>query len=135
MPSIPKKLTLFCDGASRGNPGPGAYGFVLMEGEKVVSEKGGKLGSVTNNFAEYQGLLQGLAEAITLAATHITVKSDSELLVRQLNGQYQVKAPNLIPLFEKAQGLLKKFSSVSIEHIPREMNEHADRLCNAALDS
>ena len=129
-----KHLILFCDGASRGNPGPGAYGFVLMHGEDVVFSQGARMGVVTNNVAEYEGLLKGLEKSIELGATELTIKSDSQLLVRQLNGQYKVKAPHIIPLVQKAKKLLVQFQKVEITHIPREQNSMADALCNEALD-
>ncbi|NBX77671.1 MAG: reverse transcriptase-like protein [Proteobacteria bacterium] len=127
-------MILFCDGASRGNPGPGAYGFVLMHGEEVVFSQGGRMGVVTNNVAEYEGLLKGLEKSIELGATELTIKSDSQLLVRQLNGQYKVKAPHIIPLVQRAKKLLVQFKKVEITHIPREQNSMADALCNEALD-
>lgn len=130
-----KHFTLFCDGASRGNPGPGAYGFALLENEEIIFQKGATLGVVTNNVAEYEGLLKGLEKSLELGATSITVKSDSQLLVRQLLGQYKVKAPHIIPLVRKAKGLLEQFSQTEILHIPREENGLADSLCNEALDS
>lgn len=127
-------MVLFCDGASRGNPGPGAYGFVLYQDELVIFEEGKKLGAVTNNIAEYTGLIKGLEAALARGATGITVKSDSELMVRQLNGIYKVKTPHIKVLFDEAQTLLKKFSSTHILHIRREENKRADKLCNQALD-
>jgi len=127
-------LTLFCDGASRGNPGPGAYGFVLYQDESVVFEDGQKLGLVTNNIAEYQGLIKGLQAALKHGASHVVVKSDSELMVRQLNGIYKVRAPHIIQLFQEDKTLLNQFSSSQILHIRREENKRADALCNQALD-
>ncbi len=129
-----RSLTLFCDGASRGNPGPGSYGFVIYENGILISKEGRALGSVTNNVAEYAGLIQGLVKCIALEATQLTVKSDSQVLVRQLNGQYKVKAPHLQELVREAKELLKNFNSVQILHIPREENKEADRVANAALD-
>jgi ribonuclease HI len=84
--------------------------------------------------AEYEGLLKGLEKSIELGATELTIKSDSQLLVRQLNGQYKVKAPHIIPLVQKAKKLLVQFKKVEITHIPREQNSMADALCNEALD-
>lgn len=127
-------MILYCDGASRGNPGPGAYGFIIMEGSDVVYSEGARMGIVTNNVAEYEGLLKGLEKSIELGATQISVRSDSQLLVRQLNGQYKVKAPHIIPLVQKAKKLLDHFKTVEISHIPREQNSMADALCNEALD-
>ena len=125
---------LFCDGASRGNPGPGAYGFVILDGKEIIAKRGAVLGFVTNNIAEYQGLVRGLEKCLELGAKVITVKSDSELLVRQLNGQYKVRSPQLLPLFQTAKTLLGRFESALIQHIPRDENSLADALCNEALD-
>lgn len=127
-------MILYCDGASRGNPGPGAYGFVLFQDSDVIFSAGGRMGTVTNNVAEYEGLLKGLEKSLELGASQITVRSDSQLLVRQLNGEYKVKAPHIIPLVQKAQRLLSQFKKVEITHIPREENSLADALCNQALD-
>ncbi len=127
-------MTLFCDGASRGNPGPGSYGFVIYENGNVIAEQGKTLGSVTNNVAEYEGAIQGLAKCQELKATEVTLKSDSQVLVRQLNGQYKVKAPHLKEMVERAKTLIKSFERVQLVHIPREENKIADKLANAALD-
>lgn len=129
-----EQVTLYCDGASRGNPGPGSFGFVILEEGRIVAQGKGRLGNVTNNFAEYQALIQGLQKCLTLGATSIVVKSDSQLLVRQLNGQYRVKAPQIRPLYEEAATLLRKFPESKVHHIPREENSLADALANAALD-
>lgn len=127
-------MILYCDGASRGNPGPGAYGFVLLSEKEIVFSQGARMGVVTNNVAEYEGLLKGLEKSLELGATEIAVRSDSQLLVRQLLGEYKVKAPHIIPLVEKAKMLLSRFKQVDIAHIPREENSLADALCNEALD-
>ena len=127
-------ITLFCDGASRGNQGPGAYGFVLYRNNEVIFEEGQKLGAVTNNTAEYQGLIKGLEAALKLGASHIIIRSDSELMVRQLNGIYKVKTPHIKLLFDTARSLLQQFQSSQVEHIRREENKRADELCNQALD-
>lgn len=129
-----RKLTLFCDGASRGNPGPSSYGFVIYENENIVAEVGRKIGPTTNNVAEYEGVINGLEKCHELHATEVVIKSDSQLLVRQLKGEYKVKAPHLLPLVERAQKLLKTFEKVQFLHIPREENKTADRLANWALD-
>ena len=129
-----KKFVLYCDGASRGNPGPSAYGFVIYENGQTIAQEGQLLGEVTNNIAEYEGLLRGLARAVSLQGEEITVKSDSELLVRQLKGQYKVKAPHLKKLHEQALQLMTKFKKTEILHIRRELNDVADSLCNQALD-
>lgn len=130
----PKKVILYCDGASRGNPGPGSYGFVILENGEAIVEEGRKLGEVTNNVAEYQGVIEGLTRCRELGATEVTVRSDSQLLVRQLSGQYKIKAPHLLPLAQKAKELQRGFAKIAFQHVPREENKHADRLANAALD-
>lgn len=129
-----KKVIMYCDGASRGNPGPGSYGFVILENGETLVEEGKKLGEVTNNVAEYEGVIQGLSRCRELGATEVTVRSDSQLLVRQLTGQYKIKAPHLLPLAQKAKVLQKGFTKVAFQHVPREENKVADRLANAALD-
>jgi ribonuclease HI len=130
-----KRLTLHVDGASRGNPGPSAYG-VLLSDEKgaSIAELSEYIGETTNNVAEYQGLLAGLSKALEYSPNHLTVKSDSQLLTRQLLLKYRVKNPKLIPLFDQAKALLKKFPQVEILHIPREQNRSADVLANNALE-
>ncbi len=125
---------LFCDGASRGNPGPAAYGFVIFQNQDVLEQKGGRLGNTTNNVAEYQGLIHGLKRLVELGAKQIVVKADSEFMVRQLNGIYKVKAPNIIPLFQQAKALLENFEKAQILHVRREENSLADAMANEALD-
>lgn len=134
MPNPPKKLILYCDGASRGNPGPASYGFVILENGSVIDRGLGRLGTVTNNVAEYQGLLHALVRCQELGATEVVIRSDSQLMVRQLLGQYKIKSPGLIPLFQKAKELLTHFSRFYAEHVPREENKLADALANEALD-
>lgn len=132
--AAPKKFFLYCDGASRGNPGPAAYGYVLYEGENVVESAGGKLGITTNNVAEYQGLLKGLERALQLGATEVVLRADSELMVKQLKGEYKVKAPHLLPLYQQALSLKAKLKRFQAEHVRREQNKEADAECNLALD-
>jgi ribonuclease HI len=129
---------LYTDGASRGNPGDSSIGAVLyretsegLEEVEVVSEA---IGRATNNVAEYEAVVAGLAAAIDNGVDEIVLRSDSLLLVRQLQGEYRVKAAGLKPLYRKAVALLGDFDSVTIEHVPREQNEVADALANAALD-
>lgn len=92
------------------------------------------MGEASNNTAEYEGLIQGLTKAVEIGIGSLTVRSDSELLVRQLNGQYRVRAPHLKPLFQKAVKLLEQFKLFTVEHIPREENGVADKICNEILD-
>jgi len=127
--------SLYCDGASRGNPGQAGAGAVLMDASGVIQGRYGEyLGQVTNNVAEYQALLLGLKMARNLGVKKIQVFADSELLVRQLKGLYRVKAAHLLPLYDAAQRASKEFATFDISHVPREMNHLADRLANAAID-
>jgi len=128
------KLELRIDGAAKGNPGPAACGVVLRDarGETLLAE-GQYLGRGTNNFAEYQGLLLGLARARELGATELEVRSDSELLVRQMTGAYKVKAANLKPLHRQARAAVARFAAVRFTHVPREENDEADGLANEAI--
>lgn len=128
-------MTLFCDGASRGNPGPAAFGYVIFQENEIIAQAGGKIGNTTNNVAEYQGLIQGLKKLVELGAKEITVKADSEFMIRQLKGIYKVKTPHIKVLFDEAQKELSHFTQKTFEHIPREQNSLADALCNKALDS
>jgi len=129
-------LTILVDGASRGNPGEAGCGAVLFnpEGESV-RELSRYLGKATNNVAEYAGLLMGLEEALKLLVKRLRVESDSELLVRQLNGIYKVKEPRLIELNQKARELLRRFESYRIIHVRREQNRIADKLANQGIDA
>lgn len=123
------------DGGARGNPGPGGYGVVLEDGNgKVLAELSRYLGRCTNNVAEYSGLLAALEKALELRAANLRVFSDSELLVRQMTGQYKVKSPDLRPLYEEARRLSRKFANFRIEHVRREQNRAADKLANRAMD-
>src|SRR5260221_13255705 len=124
------------DGGARGNPGPAACGVIVrnVKGE-VLAELGEYLGIQTNNFAEYSGLLTALEYAIGEKYPSLKVLSDSELLVRQMQGRYRVKSPGLIELYERAQALVRKLQHFSIEHVLREYNREADRLVNKVLDS
>jgi ribonuclease HI len=129
-------VTIHTDGGARGNPGPAGAGFVIRTDDdgEVLYEKGLFLGRATCNVAEYRGLLAGLEMAAQLGATEVTVVSDSELLVRQMNGQYRVKAPHLQPLYAEAKHLSKAFEQCTFTHVRRENNTHADRLVNEAID-
>ncbi len=130
-----KAVTLRTDGASRGNPGPAGIGVVLeADGEPGRLEFREYIGETTNNVAEYRALLRGLVEAEKIAPASLTVRSDSELLVRQLNGQYKVKAGHLKPLFLDALRRLRAFPAARILHVGREENAAADLLANRAID-
>jgi ribonuclease HI len=126
---------LNCDGASRGNPGPAGAGIVLHDPQGRLQVSTGRyLGETTNNVAEYQALLLGLAEAQRLEVKKLRILADSELMVKQLTGRYRVKSPHLIPLWRKAVNDLEKFESWAIAHVPREENHLADKAANRAID-
>ena len=130
------KARLSTDGGSRGNPGPAAYGYVLeAEDGTVLDARGDTIGVATNNVAEYRALLAGLASALERGVDELEVVSDSELLVRQMRGEYKVKSPTLRELVDEAQGLARRLGSVRYTAVRREHNELADRLVNEALDS
>jgi probable phosphoglycerate mutase len=124
------------DGASRGNPGPAAYAVVMesSDGSKLAGFSA-YLGEATNNFAEYQALLAALEYALSKNYRRIQVQTDSELVARQIEGVYKVKSPGLKPLQERAQQMIARLESFSIQHVPREKNQEADRLANQALDA
>lgn len=126
--------SIHIDGAARGNPGPAAYAFVLKHGAAPPVEENGCLGSVTNNVAEYTALIRALRRAAELGARRLLVHSDSELLVKQMNGEYRVKNESLKELFDEAKQLSRQFQVVTLRHVPRAQNSDADRLCNEALD-
>ena len=130
------KATLFADGGSRGNPGPAASGAVIFdESGEVLREVGTYLGTATNNVAEWTGLVTGLEAAIELGIDDLAVRLDSELVVRQIDGQYRVKNAALIPLHARAKVLLRKFARVDVQHVPRKQNAAADALVNHVLDA
>jgi ribonuclease HI len=140
-PSVPTggeggvHLVMSIDGAARGNPGPAGVGVVIKEaGGTFRRELWEYIGESTNNAAEYQALLLGLTEAARLQATGIRVRSDSELLVRQMEGRYRVKHPRLMELHSRARDLIREFRSFEIEHVRRELNDEADALANRAID-
>ena len=128
-------LHLHIDGASRGNPGEAGFGIhVATAAGTPVAELYGYLGRATNNVAEYQALLHGLRFALARGARRLRVFSDSELVVRQMAGQYRVKHPDMLSLHRQARELLGRFERVDIAHVRREQNKDADRLANQALD-
>jgi ribonuclease HI len=130
------KARLFTDGGARGNPGPAAYGFVLeTEDGTVIAAEGGAIGVATNNVAEYSGLVAGLRKALELHVPDVEVVSDSELLVKQMRGEYRVKNEALRALFVEASTLAQDLQSVEYRHVKRAHNELADRLVNEALDA
>jgi formyltetrahydrofolate-dependent phosphoribosylglycinamide formyltransferase len=132
---LPEKIIAHIDGGSRGNPGPAAAGFSLADSDGTqLHAKGFFLGQATNNIAEYTSFLKALEAAKQAGAQQLTVYSDSELLVRQINGQYKVKNEQIRPLFQKAVTLLDGFKDWQVSHIPREKNQLADKLVNQALN-
>lgn len=127
--------TFQIDGGSRGNPGPAAYGVVVRDpAGNIVARLKKYIGRTTNNVAEYYGLIAALDYAQARSIRAVRVESDSELLVRQMRGQYKVKSPELRPLFEQARKMAQSFASFSIQHLYREQNSEADTLANQALD-
>ena len=124
------------DGGARGNPGPAAIGAVVSDadGGELLAE-GRYIGESTNNVAEYKGLLLGLELARSLGATEVEVINDSELVARQIGGQYKVKNASLKPLFDEAMAALRGFDAWSVRNVPRAQNARADELVNEALDA
>lgn len=130
------KARLFTDGGARGNPGPAAYGYVLEDTDgTVLDARGEAIGVATNNVAEYSGLVAGLTKAVELGVAELEVVSDSELMVRQMTGDYRVKNEGLKPLFQEASWLERKIRKVSYRAVRREHNKLADQLVNEALDA
>ncbi|HEY7191514.1 MAG TPA: ribonuclease HI family protein [Vicinamibacterales bacterium] len=123
------------DGGSRGNPGPAGYGVRIEQSDGTILELKEFLGSCTNNVAEYSGLLAALRWGAEHGVSELRIRSDSELLVKQMRGEYRVKNPGLLPLYEEARGLIRTIGRVTFEHIRREFNKDADRLANEAMDS
>lgn len=128
-----KTVMAFADGGSRGNPGPAAYGAVLEQDASEVTLSD-YLGITTNNVAEYTGLVKVLEKAAELGIKDLEVRMDSELVVKQMLGQYRVRNPGLIPLYEKAKMLSSRFPNFRIVHVRREYNKKADQLANQAMD-
>lgn len=130
-----KKLVLYTDGASKGNPGKGGYGYVVEENNKILETGYAPLGRVTNNIAEYIAIIKGLEKCLDLKADEVELRSDSELIIKQLKGEYKVRSQNLLPLFENVKKLCSMLSHVSFIHINREKNTLADKLANKAINS
>jgi probable phosphoglycerate mutase len=134
-PSSAASFTAHCDGGSRGNPGPSGYGAVVEDAEgRIVARLSEFLGIRTNNYAEYSGLLAVLRWAIENGAKRLCVVSDSELMVKQMQGKYKVASPILRPLFEEARKLARSIASFEMRHTLRGGNKEADRLANEAMD-
>jgi probable phosphoglycerate mutase len=128
-------ITAYCDGGSRGNPGPAGYG-VFIQGERgeTLGELNDFLGIKTNNVAEYSGLLAALSFALDNGHTHLRVVSDSELMVKQMQGKYRVNSPDLKPLYEEAKRRAAQLKKFEMQHVLRGKNKEADRLANEAMD-
>ncbi len=130
------KLTVHVDGGSRGNPGPAAIAAVLSDRSgEVVYSAGEVIGRATNNVAEYRALIFGIEQAKMLGATELDLVGDSELIVKQIRGEYKVKDPNMKPLHAAAHAALADLDQWSIRHVKREHNAEADRIVNEALDA
>lgn len=129
------EATLFADGGSRGNPGPAASGAVLLDpAGELVEEIGAYLGVATNNVAEWTALVLGLEAALARGIRRLAVRLDSELVVKQVRGEYRVKHAGLQPLHRRAMQLIRAFEDVDVAHVPRKENARADRLVNRVLD-
>jgi ribonuclease HI len=130
------RLLIHTDGAARGNPGPAGAGAVLRDAAdgSLVAEIATFLGVRTNNYAEWTAVALALEEALLQGATHVDLRMDSQLVARQITGQYRVKHPDLKPIHAQVMSLLSRFAGYSVGHVPRELNKEADRLSNVAID-
>ena len=133
---MPKRLLIHTDGAARGNPGPAGLGAVLQDAEtgQVIVELARYLGEQTNNVAEWTAVQDALEEALRQGARQVDLRTDSQLVARQITGRYRVKHPNLKPIYARVMALLAQFDGYTVGHVPRELNGHADRLSNVAID-
>ncbi len=128
-----KLFDIYIDGASKGNPGPAGVGVIICQDGRVLKNISNYIGNTTNNFAEYTALIYALQEALIINADELNINTDSQLLYRQLKGEYKVKSPNIIGLYNQALHIMSAFKKVSINHIPREMNRGADKLATQAV--
>jgi ribonuclease HI len=128
------ELTIFTDGASRNNPGEAGAGVLILRDNKPVAKLARYLGTTTNNIAEYTAAIMGMEHAVKLGASSVRLFADSELLVKQLNGQYKVKNEGLKSLHHQVKELIAKIGSVEVQYIPRAQNKEADALANKAID-
>ena len=130
------RVVIHADGASQGNPGPAAIGATIKDEQgKLLATVSRGIGRTTNNQAEYRAIIAALERAVRLGARQVYLNSDSELVVKQLNGEYRVKKAELKPLYQRARELQSSFKNITIKHIPRQQNTEADRLANNALDA
>ncbi|MFH1710657.1 MAG: ribonuclease HI family protein [bacterium] len=127
-------IEVYVDGAARGNPGPAGIGIVIKDGSRVLGEIGAYIGKTTNNIAEYLALIRGLEEVLVRGFRSASFFSDSELLVKQLNGEYKVKHENLVPLHYHILTLIDRMKDFSIKHVTRDKNAHADKMANEGID-
>ena len=127
-------LVIHIDGGSRGNPGEAGFGVYVESPDGSTTELYGYIGRATNNVAEYQALLHALRHALARGAGRVRILSDSELVVRQMSGQYKVKHPDMVPLHQEARSLMRRFERATLDHVRREQNREADRLANQAID-
>ncbi len=125
-----KVLDIYIDGASKGNPGPAAVGVVICCKGQVIKNISDYIGEATNNIAEYKALIYALEEALILKADILNIRTDSELLFKQINGDYKVKNENIKVLYDRAKHLISAFKEFSISHISRNLNKGADKLAN-----
>jgi len=131
-----KKFIIYTDGAARGNPGPAAIGAIIKdETGQVIARISQRIGTTTNNQAEYRAIITALEKAVSLGAKHVILKSDSELVVKQINGRYKIKNAALRPLYQEVVKLAGSLEKITVSHIPRAQNAGADALANKALDS
>jgi len=131
-----RHCAIYCDGGARGNPGPAAAGAVIIaDNGTVAAEISEYLGVATNNVAEYRALVLALKRALELGFADADICLDSELIVKQLDGEYRVKDVKIVPLYQRATRLLSQFASFSVNHVRRGRNRRADQLVNAALDA
>ncbi len=126
---------IYSDGASRGNPGPAGIGAVILDEKgKTLHEIAKYIGETTNNVAEYEALLAALEYCVKKKISPVEILADSQLLIRQMAGEYKVKHPNIIPLHQKARKYLAHLTVVGFKHVPRELNKAADKLANEGID-
>jgi ribonuclease HI len=132
----PRRLLIHPVAAARGNPGRAGAGAVLRDAAdgSLVSELAVFLGERTNNYAEWTAVALALEEALLVGATHVDLRMDSQLVARQISGQYRVKHPDLQPIHARVMGLLSRFEGYTVGHVPRALNKEADRLSNVAID-
>ena len=127
-------ITAYIDGGARGNPGPAGYGVYIQLPDGAIAELHGGLGIATNNVAEYNGLLAALRWALDHGHRGVHIRADSELLVKQMRGEYKVKNAGLLPLYQEARTIAQGLDRIVYEHVRREHNKDADRLANLAMD-